>query len=214
MPSPPRSWPVRWCLSGRVPSWPAMRWPSISGSSYGPRRLGALRRSTAVPRTSSSPPGTLYWSWLIPVVAVAVFAVNPEAEDLLRSPACFWPFRRSADLGLIPFRLQVVSTVTEPVPLSRNAGRALALAFSLRGNVLIRGMLTALFVIAWTVVSLIQLPCWASGEAFFQATLEETRRAGSPAITTPARSTPQAGTRGAGRVPGGDPPPSLQCRGP
>jgi len=115
--------------------------------------------------------GTLYWSWLIPTALVALLWGFKKLRVYL-IPCLLLAIGVLPTLGLIPFNFQVVSTVSDRYLYLGMIGPALALAlFLLRGNVTIRGPVTAALVIAWAVVSVIQLPCWASGEVFFPSIL-------------------------------------------
>jgi tetratricopeptide (TPR) repeat protein len=116
--------------------------------------------------------GTLYWSWLIPALVVAVICAFKRLRIYLL-PCALLAIGVLPTLGLIPFNFQVVSTVSDRYLYLGMLGPGLALAlFALRGNALIRGTIVALLVLVWAVVSLIQLPCWAAGEVFFPAILE------------------------------------------
>jgi tetratricopeptide (TPR) repeat protein len=116
--------------------------------------------------------GTLYWSWLIPAVVVAVLCIFRRLRIFLL-PCALLAIGVLPTLGLIPFNFQVVSTVSDRYLYLGMIGPALALAlFTLRGNAVIRGTIVVLLVLLWAVVSLIQLPCWAAGEVFFPAILE------------------------------------------
>ena len=115
--------------------------------------------------------GTLYWSWLIPTALVALLWGFKKLRVYL-IPCLLLAIGVLPTLGLIPFNFQVVSTVSDRYLYLGMIGPALALAlFLLRGNVTIRGSVAAVMVIAWVVVSVIQLPCWASGEVFFTSIL-------------------------------------------
>jgi tetratricopeptide (TPR) repeat protein len=115
--------------------------------------------------------GTLYWSWLIPTALVALLWGFKKLRVYL-IPCLLLAIGVLPTLGLIPFNFQVVSTVSDRYLYLGMIGPALALAlFLLRGNVTIRGSVAAVMVIAWAVVSVIQLPCWASGEVFFTSIL-------------------------------------------
>ena len=117
--------------------------------------------------------GTLYWSWLVPTAVVALLLGFRKLRVYL-IPCLLLAIGVLPTLGLIPFNFQVVSTVSDRYLYLGMIGPALALSlFSLRGNVAIRGSVTAALVIAWAVVSIIQLPCWASGEVFFPSILEK-----------------------------------------
>lgn len=115
--------------------------------------------------------GTLFWSWLIPSALVALlWGFNKLRVYLI--PCLLLAIGVLPTLGLIPFNFQVVSTVSDRYLYLGMIGPALALAlFLLRGNMVIRGSVAAVMVIAWAVVSVIQLPCWASGEVFFPSIL-------------------------------------------
>jgi hypothetical protein len=115
--------------------------------------------------------GTLYWSWLISAALVALLWGFKKLRVYL-IPCLLLAIGVLPTLGLIPFNFQVVSTVSDRYLYLGMMGPALALGlFSLRGNVAIRGSVTAVLVIAWAIVSVIQLPCWASGEVFFTSIL-------------------------------------------
>jgi tetratricopeptide (TPR) repeat protein len=115
--------------------------------------------------------GTLYWSWLIPTALVALLWGFKKLRVYL-IPCLLLAIGVLPTLGLIPFNFQVVSTVSDRYLYLGMIGPALALAlFLLRGNMVIRGSVAALMLIAWAVVSVIQLPCWASGEVFFPSIL-------------------------------------------
>jgi len=115
--------------------------------------------------------GTLYWSWLIPTALVALLWSFKKLRVYL-IPCLLLAIGVLPTLGLIPFNFQVVSTVSDRYLYLGMIGPSLALAFFLlRGNVTIRGSVAAVMVIAWAVVSVIQLPCWASGEVFFTSIL-------------------------------------------
>ena len=115
--------------------------------------------------------GTLYWSWLIPAAFVALLWAFKKLRVYL-IPCLLLAIGVLPTLGLIPFNFQVVSTVSDRYLYLGMIGPALALGlFSLRGNAVVRGFVAGVFVMVWAVVSLIQLPYWASGEDFFPSIL-------------------------------------------
>jgi protein O-mannosyl-transferase len=115
--------------------------------------------------------GTLTWSWLIPTALVALLWGFKKLRVYL-IPCLLLSIGVLPTLGLIPFNFQVVSTVSDRYLYLGMIGPALALGlFIMRGNVLVRRSVAAVLVIVWAVVSLIQIPCWASGEVFFPSIL-------------------------------------------
>jgi tetratricopeptide (TPR) repeat protein len=116
--------------------------------------------------------GTLYWSWLIPAVGLALLWFLKKLR-LYLIPCLLLTLGVLPTLGLIPFNFQVVSTVSDRYLYLGMLGPALAIAlFTLGGNATMRFPLSGFLILSWAVVSLIQLPCWATGEVFFPAILE------------------------------------------
>jgi tetratricopeptide (TPR) repeat protein len=115
--------------------------------------------------------GTLFWSWLIPAALVALLWVFKRLRVYL-IPCLLLALGVLPTLGLIPFNFQVVSTVSDRYLYLAMLGPALAASlFLLGGHAMIRGLIATVFLAAWTILSLLQLPQWTSGEMFFPATL-------------------------------------------
>lgn len=115
--------------------------------------------------------GTLFWSWSIPVALAAVLATVRRLRIYL-VPCVLLAMGVLPTLGLIPFNFQVVSTVSDRYLYLGMLGPALALSLFVQGGrTAVRWMVTALLLALWAVLSVLQLPCWASGEVFFPSIL-------------------------------------------
>jgi tetratricopeptide (TPR) repeat protein len=115
--------------------------------------------------------GILYWSWIVPVLLLLLLVSFKTLRSYLL-PLALMVVGVLPTLGLIPFNFQVVSTVSDRYLYLGMLGPALAfglLICTLRPRM--AAALTLLFLSFWTVLTLLQLPQWASGEFFFPATL-------------------------------------------
>ena len=115
--------------------------------------------------------GVLYWSWVVPVLLVAVLVCVKRLRPWL-VPVALLAAGVLPTLGLIPFNFQVVSTVSDRYLYLAMLGPALAFAMLLGRLPWRLSLVTAVLLVAgWMVLTLIQLPEWSSGERFFPATL-------------------------------------------
>jgi tetratricopeptide (TPR) repeat protein len=137
--------------------WPAPPWGLCADYGRAPNFLFAA--------------GTLYWSWVIPVTMVALLWFFRRLRIYL-IPCLLLALGVLPTLGLIPFNFQVVSTVSDRYLYLAMLGPALAFALMIC-QVHFRFALGAslLFFPAWIILTLLQLPEWASGDLFFPATL-------------------------------------------
>ena len=115
--------------------------------------------------------GILFWSWLVPVGVVGVLLAFKKSR-LYLLPLALLVIGVLPTLGLIPFNFQVVSTVSDRYLYLAMLGPAVAMGIlisqlSLRAALGVSGVLIPF----WIVLSLLQLPQWASGPLFFPATL-------------------------------------------
>lgn len=115
--------------------------------------------------------GILFWSWLIPFGVAVVLLVSKKSR-LYLIPLALLVIGVLPTLGLIPFNFQVVSTVSDRYLYLAMLGPAVAMGLlisqaSLRGALGVGGVLIPF----WIVLTLLQLPQWASGAYFFPATL-------------------------------------------
>jgi tetratricopeptide (TPR) repeat protein len=115
--------------------------------------------------------GVLYWSWIVPVFLVAVLVCVKRLRPWL-VPAALLAAGVLPTLGLIPFNFQVVSTVSDRYLYLAMLGPALAFAMILGQRPWRISLAIGILMISfWTVLTLVQLPEWSSGESFFPATL-------------------------------------------
>jgi tetratricopeptide (TPR) repeat protein len=115
--------------------------------------------------------GILFWSWLVPLGVTGVLLAFKRSHIFLL-PLALLVIGVLPTLGLVPFNFQVVSTVSDRYLYLAMLGPAVAMALliahaSLRVSLGLSGVLISF----WVVLSLLQLPQWASGSLFFPATL-------------------------------------------
>lgn len=116
--------------------------------------------------------GILFWTWLIPFALVCLLGLVKRLRIYLL-PCLLLAIGVLPTLGLIPFNFQVVSTVSDRYLYLAMLGPALALALALCLHpTRITAGLAVLFLGAWLVISLLQLPVWREGATFFPAILE------------------------------------------
>jgi len=115
--------------------------------------------------------GTLYWSWAVPVVVTGILALFKPLRPYIL-PLGLLAVGVLPTLGLIPFNFQVVSTVSDRYLYLAMIGPALAVGYLLC-SVSFRMALGISIVLfpGWSVLTLLQLPEWASGNVFFPAVL-------------------------------------------
>ena len=115
--------------------------------------------------------GILFWSWLIPVgLAGVLFAFKKSRLYLL--PLVLLVIGVLPTLGLIPFNFQVVSTVSDRYLYLAMLGPAVAMGLLISQSSLRVALgVSCALIPFWIVLSLLQLPQWASGSLFFPATL-------------------------------------------
>lgn len=115
--------------------------------------------------------GTLFWSWLLPLGVAVVLGCFARLRIYL-IPFLLLAVGVLPTIGLIPFNFQVVSTVSDRYLYLAMLGPALAIAlFVSEGAPRIRCTLCGVLLLAWTVLTVLQLPEWDRGETLFPATL-------------------------------------------
>lgn len=116
--------------------------------------------------------GVLFWSWLIPFGLIA-FLILAKRLRIYLLPCLLLAVGVLPTLGLIPFNFQVVSTVSDRYLYLAMVGPALAVAlFLCLRPTRLASLMVGSLLIAWLVISLIQLPVWREGATFFPAILE------------------------------------------
>jgi Flp pilus assembly protein TadD len=135
-------------------------WPSNLCADYG-RSPNSLMDS-----------GFLFWTWVIPVLLTAILLCVRKLRIYLL-PLALLVLGVLPTLGLIPFNFQVVSTVSDHYLYLAMLGPALAFAMVIcQSPVRFAQAVVLVLLPAMVVMTLLQLPQWARGEAFFPATLE------------------------------------------
>ncbi len=115
--------------------------------------------------------GVLYWSWSIPAVLSVILASFKRLRIYL-IPCALLAIGVLPTLGLIPFNFQVVSTVSDRYLYLAMIGPAVAMAlFVCRCPRLWTLIASAILLLGWTVLTILQLPEWREGSTFFPATL-------------------------------------------
>jgi tetratricopeptide (TPR) repeat protein len=135
-------------------------WPSNLCADYG-RSPNSLMDS-----------GLLFWTWVIPILLAAILLCFRRLRIYL-FPLAILVLGVLPTLGLIPFNFQVVSTVSDHYLYLAMLGPALAFAMVIcQSPVRLAQTIALVLLPAMVVLTLLQLPQWAKGEAFFPATLE------------------------------------------
>jgi len=135
-------------------------WPSNLCADYG-RSPNSLMDS-----------GLLFWTWVIPILLAAILLCFRRLRIYL-FPLAILVLGVLPTLGLIPFNFQVVSTVSDHYLYLAMLGPALAFAMVIcQSPVRLAQAIALVLLPAMVVLTLLQLPQWAKGEAFFPATLE------------------------------------------
>jgi Flp pilus assembly protein TadD len=115
--------------------------------------------------------GILYWTWVIPTTLAVVLAIARRLR-LYLIPCALMVLGVLPTLGLIPFNFQVVSTVSDRYLYLAMLGPALAFALMIcQTDFRVALGASLVFLPGWSILSLLQLPQWASGDLFFPATL-------------------------------------------
>jgi tetratricopeptide (TPR) repeat protein len=115
--------------------------------------------------------GVLFWTWVVPVTIAVLFATVRRLRVYL-IPCALMVVGVLPTLGLIPFNFQVVSTVSDRYLYLAMLGPAVAFALLIcQADFRIALGASIVFLPGWTILSLLQLPQWASGDLFFPATL-------------------------------------------
>ncbi|KAB2640462.1 MAG: tetratricopeptide repeat protein [Verrucomicrobia bacterium] len=135
-------------------------WPSNLCADYG-RSPNSLMDS-----------GLLFWTWVIPILLASILLCFRRLRIYL-FPLAILVLGVLPTLGLIPFNFQVVSTVSDHYLYLAMLGPALAFAMVIcQSPVRLAQAIALVLLPAMVVLTLLQLPQWAKGEAFFPATLE------------------------------------------
>ena len=115
--------------------------------------------------------GTLYWSFLIPVAA-ALILLSLRSLRVYFLPYLLLVVGALPTLGLIPFNFQVVSTVSDRYLYLAMLGPALAVAILISRLAFRPALVLAVVLLSgWGALTVLQLPEWSNGAAFFPATL-------------------------------------------
>ena len=115
--------------------------------------------------------GILYWTWLIPAALLTILLTFKKIHCYLL-PMGILLIGVLPTLGLIPFNFQIVSTVSDRYLYLAMLGPALALGMLVYRVSLPWALGLSMFLLpSWSVLTLLQLPSWADGNTFFQATL-------------------------------------------
>jgi len=115
--------------------------------------------------------GILFWSWLVPIGVTGVLLAFKRSR-LFLFPLALLVIGVLPTLGLVPFNFQVVSTVSDRYLYLAMLGPAVAMALLIaHASLRVSLGLSVLLIPFWVVLSLLQLPQWASGSLFFPATL-------------------------------------------
>lgn len=159
--------------SGLVPTWmrplvaadalafysSKVLWPAGLCSDYG--------RSPDAARAA----GWLWWTWLGPVVGVAVLASVKRLRIYL-VPVGIFVAALLPMLGLVPFNFQIVSTVADRYVYFAMLGPAMALAmFAARSSRAWTLAAAALLVAAFAALTVNRLPLWSEDIRLFADTL-------------------------------------------